>query len=297
MTRPTLHVLTRGRAPEHDYAWVVVEPAESPHRPERPPRLDARAAQLVQSDHPSLLLLRADAELVLFATALESSRRDVQGRPIRNALALVLGEEAQDVLRGLAARALRDGARAALEDLVDARVKDAPDGGVWVEPELLADLLGLEPAPAAEHFDPTRRFGPNEAPDREALADEVERSVLPPGQGPLLIVTGALAAERLEASGVWRGLSRLVFEPVIEPPPEVRPPRKKGRAGRALAWRRRAPIGLGIIAMILTVVSFLLGPPGVSGDSVASWKSSLDLSTSPRSADSSPPSARAPARR
>lgn len=250
MTLTTLHVLTRGRAPEHDYRWVAVEPAPHPSRQERPPRLDARAAQLVQSDTPSLLLLRVGGELVLFVTALASGRSDVQGRDIRSAFVLTASEEEQDILRGLAAYALREQGREVLARLVDGAVQDTPEGSFDVRHQLLDELVGLTAAIADDEAEPRRRLGPNDEKAREALADELTNTTLPPGEGPLVVVTGALGAERLEASGAWRGLSRLVSAPFERPPPEVRPAPKKGRAA-ARWWTILAAAALILILMSL----------------------------------------------
>lgn len=236
MTLTTLHVLTRGRAPEHDYRWVAVEPAPPPPRQERPPRLDARAAQLVQSDAPSLLLLRVGGDLVLFVTALESRREDVQGRAIRASLALTVDEAEQDTLRGLAALSLRPGGRQALAAAVDDAISDTPEGGFDVSAGLLDRLFEESLLPPEAGLAPERRFAPNDDDHREALAEELARSPLPPGEGPLVVVTGALGAERLEASGAWRGLSRLVSAPFSRPPREVRSPPKKDPAAARRRW-------------------------------------------------------------
>ncbi len=243
----SLHVQSRGRAPEHDYRWVVVEPGLHPPRRERPPRLDARAAALVQSDTPSLLLARVGGEPLLFLTALGSSRVDVQGRPIRTAIALTGPREG--LLRGLAAKALREDGREALTRTVDAAVTDSGDGGFDVDASLLS-LLEQDALPEAPPAPLGRRYAPNEPDERERLADEIASVGLPPGEGALVVVTGALAAERLEASGAWRGLSRLVSAPMEPPPPEVRPG-KKGVAARRLLLTVATAAAVLILASLL----------------------------------------------
>ena len=227
-----LHVLSRGRAPEHDYRWVAVETEPHPPRPERPPRLEARAAQLVQSDHPSLLVVRVGDELLLFVSALESSRVDVQGRPIRNAFSLTVATDGEDLVRGVARQALLASGRKHLEQRLDAAITDTEDGGFDVQTELKGWLCGLQEPPPSQAAETVRRFGPSDAEDRDGLAEELGRSALPPGEGPLIVVTGAVSAERLEASGTWRGLSRLVNAPFEGPPLEVRRSSKKGGAAR-----------------------------------------------------------------
>lgn len=228
------HVLSRGRDPEHDYQWVAVDEASPPRR-ERPPRLEPGAAQLVQSEHPSVLVTRVGSELLLFVTALETSRRDVQSRPIRNALAVTGDESDEGLIRALLQLSLRDEGRAALGRALDGAVSETADGGFDVRLERLAPLAmdAASPAPPAEL---NSRLAPNTEEERRALADQLEAFALPPGQGPLVVVTGAVGAERLEAARLWRGLSRLVKAPMSSPSREVRPPPKKSPAARMEMW-------------------------------------------------------------
>lgn len=271
MSGPSLHVLSRGRTPENDYLWVAVEDGAT--RVERPPGLKDRAAHLVQSDSPSILIVRVGGELLLLCTALESSRSDMQGRPIRTAIALTQPESKQDILRSLAIQWLEPSTRTRLETTVDAAVKDTESGGFEVSAQLLEQLLG--PTDGLEHEPPRagRWAAPNDEDHRETLAQELRRCRLPALQGPLVVVTAALGIERLKEAGVWRGLTRLVHEPQALPSGEVRPQGKKGRATRP-----RPGVGILLLTAGALILLWTLGAsqafPVASG---ASWPGAAEV--------------------
>ncbi len=246
----SLHVQSRGLGPDHDYRWLVVETGME-NRQERPPRLDAKAAQLLQSEHPSVLIVRVGEELLVLLTALSTERSDHRGRKLRNSLALTIHESHEALIRGLGSLALHEEHRARLEKIIDRHVSDSSEHGFQVNAKLIEDLCELEANEPEQDAEAKRRLYPDSSEAREYLSKLLWTSALPEHQGPLVVATGAVSSDRLLESGAWRGISRLVQQEVDAPSLEVRSSAKKG-----VGIRRSQLAAVGLI--LLTILLILL---------------------------------------
>ena len=213
-----IYVQSRGFAQDQDYCWLKVD-GKGVIKPQLPP-LGLEIANLIDNETPSVVLERlADKRLLLLLTGIEPDGRvDILNRPIRIAVAWVVSDSSEPMLRRLAIHALmaQEEIHQSEQNFLLAEIpKAVPLGGEYgftILPEFLLKLVsGLESQelPASQPHNPNKKIGFNSSKLRNQLAEELQECQLPTEQGPLVIVTGIKKKETLEKAGVWRSLSSL----------------------------------------------------------------------------------------
>jgi len=215
-----IFVKTAGFRKEHEYQWACNTPAPSGSGPfsraKALPESLIKAVELGSLEDQSLVLCRRGEELVVLITDLGTvSRRDFRDRRISNAVAWVGNVRDEPTFRSLAARALTDWA--GLERRVDQAIEPADTGELGFRPNFdsLAELAHVRDQSGIEAKCEVKRrcrVAPDTPEARKELAGELEREALPPGDGPLVVVTKYREIRFFREHGVYRGLSDLVSE-------------------------------------------------------------------------------------
>ncbi|MBD2612006.1 hypothetical protein H6G94_12075 [Nostoc punctiforme FACHB-252] len=211
-----LYVQSRGINQEYDYRWLKIK--QHNQVPEIPPILQTqisdnsgtafRVADMIDSQVPSIILIRSNGELLLLVTALEAreERIDFMGRRVRNSVVWIYPENNEQALRSLTVRALRG----ELQQEVDRAITIGGEYGFTV---LFEEITRLANPEAIDNYeaDLKPKIGKNFLKLREELALELERHKLPQRNGLLILVTSIKTKPALIEANVWRGLSnRLV---------------------------------------------------------------------------------------
>ena len=159
------------------------------------PKILKRFESSIKTETFGLVLGRYRNQLLLLITGLEAKKNNGDLQPVvHNDIAIVLqsSDEADKVLRGIAARALRD--KGAFEDLVAEKVVSnrEPGVGFTVNKSLYSQLKDLS----------TASWEPDTPEHREDVAKKLDSSQLPKENGPLVVITGGSS----QPEGVWLGL-------------------------------------------------------------------------------------------
>ncbi|WP_071515749.1 hypothetical protein [Geitlerinema sp. PCC 9228] len=209
----TIYIKSRGSYIDNDYHWID-ENNQSVATPESIKEIQ----EFIQSDARSIVLQQKETSLLLLVTGIESNRKDIQGRMIRNSIAWlkndILGnwddsdeDTHRKILQQIAACALRN----ELDDRINSNII-AEKGDFRV---LWEEILKLKynyskisslRSPDQENLTP--KICKNTDKSREELANELETTDL--SRDFLVIVTGNKSEETLKKAGVWRGLSNLI---------------------------------------------------------------------------------------
>lgn len=241
-----LYVNTCGESrqdPRHEYAWKSWNNEHSDEEVNKllsAPRFGgASLADLVaiESRDPSIVFARHGDDLWLLVTKIPSRRRrSSQGDVVFMSLLWQMEASSEPLARALLVNLLRfypsrreDFSAEEMEagkkqrfpvvmEVVDVAVKFHEEDGFRVEDgeeffRMCRDCMDWDGAdflakPGLESWD--GRIAHNCAKLRRELAFELLHFRMPAGDGPLLVVTGALPEQALAANRVWRGLTTML---------------------------------------------------------------------------------------
>jgi hypothetical protein len=159
--------------------------------------------KIVDGDYFSLAIYRANGQLSLLVTALESQNRiDNRTRKICNSLLWVGKDSDEATLRSLSIQALNGELEAKVDPVV---VSENNDQGFTVKFDLLKPenlgLVSVENNPADSD-----KIG-NLSALKDELIGDLKKYALPKHDGMLVVVCSTVSKSSLEREQVWRGLS------------------------------------------------------------------------------------------
>jgi hypothetical protein len=200
----TVYIKSGGTYPEHGYRW-----SDRNNEIISTPESLQEIQELIQSDARSIVLQQKETSLLLLVTGIESNRKDIQGRTIRNSIAWIGNDPDCETDR----QTLQQIAACALKNELDNRINSSiiEEGGnfkvLWeqidqIEKDFTRDLSW------DWYPDPAYKIGKNTDELRQDLAEELETANFE--ENFLVIVTGNKSEETLKKAGVWRGLSNLI---------------------------------------------------------------------------------------
>ena len=208
-----IYVLSRGFAQDDDYRWLRI--TENDQQRKEPPIYE-EVIDLIESEAPSVVLVRSHAQLFLLITAIKpEGRKDVWNRQIRISIAWLGKDSDEPVLRRLAARALEENERNSLTEEISRAVTLGGEAGFQVSFQDILQLASIDPTgelPENEPPDTKKKIGRTSPKLKNELSQELKKYHLPTEKGvlvSLVVVTEIKERDTLEKAGVWRGLSSL----------------------------------------------------------------------------------------
>ncbi|MGB7440366.1 MAG: hypothetical protein WA919_04805 [Coleofasciculaceae cyanobacterium] len=207
-----IYVQSRGFEQDYDYRWLQIYRDGSSKR--QVPPLSPEVINLIDSDTPSVVLERLDAQrLLLLVTGIEPDGRiDFLGRQIRISLAWLGVNSDEYLLRKLAVRILKSDELTDFTTEINQAIIFGGEEGFQACLENMQKITKLTPEELSTGKPPdlTKKIGSNSVKLRNQLALELQQSCLPTETGSLVVVTGLQEREILENAQVWRSLSTLV---------------------------------------------------------------------------------------
>ncbi len=226
-----IYVQSAGVSEEQDYCWQEIKDNSQEWVEE--PGLVTDFKHLLQTESPSILIVRKNNQLILLVTGMKASKRkDYRGRPIRNSIAFIADddESGEQSICGIAVQALRD----ELENVIDKLIVEGEKCGFKVAfkifiqktentltiyfKELDKNVEKLCVEVDTQATLPELKIGKNSKDNKEKIAQELTALKLPTIDQPeLVVVTGIKAENTLTEVRVWRGLSNLVTKDELSP--------------------------------------------------------------------------------
>lgn len=202
----TCYIQSRGAKVDQDYQWVqITNNGQQQCSDPAPPNL----SNLLESESQSISIIRLENDtLFLQITDLPSSNRyDFAGRLVRNTITCISEPQYEDIIRGIAIRALNG----QITDLLDTNIEFDTQfpSGFRINPLLVKELEQIKIEGNSEPNE-ERLIGQDSSNLRQNLANELTIYRLPSFIGPLVVVTRFIKPETLESARVWRAISAIV---------------------------------------------------------------------------------------
>lgn len=252
-----IYVQSAGVSQQQDYIWQCI--TETGQERVDEPILVKNFKGLLETEAPSILIARANNQLILLVTGMKSSqRKDYRDRTIRNSIALI----AQDIsvneqkIRGIAVLALEGN----LENKIDSAIESGGKWGFEVDykkiEKTIEESLQTKNSNTGTNL---LMIGKNTASNKETIADQLQENCLPKQTNDseaLVVVTGIKTEDTLKKAKVWRGLSDLVEKENLtkyEPPNSTQKffPNMGGNGKANSKFAIKLILSLGAIGLII----------------------------------------------
>lgn len=218
-----IYVQSCGMAQNKGYRWIK----ESQQIVETPDSIQ-EVEELIESEANSIVLARKQNKLLLLVTGLESSRKDYRGRRILNSVAWITEDSSgeEEKLRAIAVNALQGKLQGSIDKAItntvgkstkkssknesNLSVNQNEDYGFEVDfNKIKIDDLNVE---SVKSGSPNKKNDVKSYSNLEEskipLIEELQKSKLPDGDRPLVVVTGIKLDSALRDANVWRGLTK-----------------------------------------------------------------------------------------